>query len=166
MDDVLDSCDTEETAKKVKPLFESRWKISYIGKATRVIGLQFRQQDQSLVLHQSELAQKILEKAKMTEANPSITPMEVNYQPSGNPITTSDYRIHLGSLFYLLNTRPDIAFALTRISRCEDWAAIKRLLRYIKGTIYIGIMFTSTNEEGSALIGYADSDWVAEREKN
>ena len=60
------------------------------------------------------------------------------------------YRSIVGGLRYLVHTRPDIAFAVGYVSRfMEDpredhWAAVKRLLRYVKGTVDQEIIFPKT----------------------
>jgi len=58
----------------------------------------------------------------------------------GTEIDVTKYRSIIGSLRYLVNTRPDIAYAVGLASRFmeapskEHWAAVKRIVRYIAGT--------------------------------
>ena len=65
------------------------------------------------------------------------------------------YRSIIGGLRYLVHMRPDIAFIVGYVSRfMEDprenyWAIVKWLLRYIKGTVDQGIVFSKI--EGSGL---------------
>jgi len=62
------------------------------------------------------------------------------------------YRSIIGGLRYLVYTRPDIVFAVGYISRFMDdpredhWAAVKRILRYVKGMVDHGIIFPKTGE--------------------
>lgn len=73
------------------------------------------------------------------------------------------YRTLIGSLQYLTYTRPDIAFTVNKLSqfmatpKLQHWLACKRLLRYIKGTIGLGLVFTSTPKDLS-LVVYTDVD--------
>ncbi|XP_066398392.1 uncharacterized mitochondrial protein AtMg00810-like [Miscanthus floridulus] len=61
------------------------------------------------------------------------------------------YRSIVGGLRYLVHTRPDIVFTVGYVSRfMEDpredhWAVVKRLLRYVKGTVDHGIIFPKTS---------------------
>lgn len=61
-----------------------------------------------------------------------------------------EYRMVVGSLQYLSLTRPDIAFAVNRLSqymhRPTDlhWQAVKRVLRYLAGTTSHGIFLSAT----------------------
>ena len=74
------------------------------------------------------------------------------------------YRQLIGSLLYLVHTRPDICFAVSALSqlmidpRHVHWVAAKHVLRYLHGTIGYGIRYTSVG--GVRLPGYTDSDWA------
>ena len=77
------------------------------------------------------------------------------------------YRQAIGKLQYLaVSTRPDIAAALSRVARfvsnpgATHWAAVKRILRYLQGTL--GAVLTFSGSRGSTLKAYADADWAGE----
>ena len=61
----------------------------------------------------------------------------------------------VGDLRYLVHMRPDIVFIMGYVShfmedpREDHWAAVKWLLRYVKGTVDQGIVFPKT--DGSRL---------------
>jgi len=72
----------------------------------------------------------------------------------------------IGSLRYLCNSRPDICYSVSVISkfmhdpRKSHLIAAKRILKYIKGTMEYGLLFhNGSRSEGNELIGYSDSDW-------
>lgn len=74
------------------------------------------------------------------------------------------YRELIGALMYAaLGTRPDIAHAVSALSqfnscaRQEHWGAAKRVLRYLKGTMDLGLRFTNDDQ---SLRGYVDADWA------
>jgi hypothetical protein len=64
---------------------------------------------------------------------------------------------------YLVNTRPDICFAVNTLSqfqvepRHDHWIAAKNVLRYIHGTINYGLRYTASSD--MQLYGFTDSDW-------
>lgn len=71
----------------------------------------------------------------------------------------------IGCLTYLaLSSRPDISAAVNFFSRyqsaptSEHWSHLKRILRYLKGTVNHGLTFRR-NEGSAPLVGYADADW-------
>ena len=81
----------------------------------------------------------------MAECKPCVTPMEERLKltkaSTAAKVDATFYRSIIGGLCYLVHTRPDIMFAMGYVSRfMEDrredhWAAVKQLLRYIKGTV-------------------------------
>jgi hypothetical protein len=77
---------------------------------------------------------------------------------------TTMYRQLIGSLLYVVHTRPDICYAVNALSqfmaepRQRHWVATKHVLRYLRGTITCGLRYTSSG--GMFLHGYVDSDWV------
>ena len=77
------------------------------------------------------------------------------------------YRPTVSSLLWLLHTRPDIAFAVSELSRYvvnpgpQHYAAIKRLLRYLKGTRVYGLLYSlSGTFPRQKLEAFSDSDWA------
>jgi hypothetical protein len=73
-----------------------------------------------------------------------------------------------------MNTRPDIAFAVARLTQytikpnSQCWAALKRLIRYLKGTRTKGIIYGAqlnpgiTDDDACHIKGYTDSDWAGD----
>jgi hypothetical protein len=65
---------------------------------------------------------------------------------------------------YLVNTRPDICFAVNTLSqfmveaRRVHWVAAKHVLRYLCGMVDYGLDYH--RGDGVRLVGYIDSDWV------
>ena len=112
---------------------------------------------------------KLLEKAGMMACKPISTPMEVRLKLSTKNTTpevdVTMYHSLVGSLRYLVHTRPDIAFAVGYVSRFmeeprqEHLVAVKHLLRYIAGTVDYGIVYSKLLSGDNRLMGYSDSDW-------
>jgi hypothetical protein len=78
------------------------------------------------------------------------------------------YQSIVGGLRYLVHTRPDIAFAMGYVNRfMEDpredhWAVVKRLLRYVKGTVDKVIVFPKTGRSGLQLTVFSDTDMAGD----
>jgi hypothetical protein len=102
----------------------------------------------------------------MGDCKPMSTPMITNWQKintSASPLVNPTlYRQLIGSLMYLVNTRPDICFAVNTLSqfmvepRQVHWAAAKHVLRYLQGTLDFGLEYV--RGDGVRLAGYTDSD--------
>ena len=94
-------------------------------------------------------------------------PAGVHLTKSETPSSTNlrtEYQQLISTLLYAaLGTRPDIAFAVTRLSRFnsdpteEHLRYAKYVLRYLKGTKSLRICYDGSLNAG--LIGYSDSDW-------
>jgi hypothetical protein len=70
----------------------------------------------------------------------------------------------VGSLNYLTTTRPDISYAVSILSQFMDktneshWKAAKKVLRYLKGTMNFGLLYTDKFDV--QLAGFSDFDWA------
>lgn len=73
------------------------------------------------------------------------------------------YRSVIGSPQYLVNSRSDIAYSVgicscyMKAPGAKHWAAVKQILRYIKGILNFGCHYRS-RERSVELVGYGDSD--------
>jgi hypothetical protein len=93
-----------------------------------------------------------------------VTNLKLLSDTSSETVDATMYRQMIGSLMYLMNTRPDICFAVNTLSQCVvesrrvHLMAVKHVLRSLKGTIDYG--FRCVSYHGIILQGYADSDWA------
>jgi hypothetical protein len=89
--------------------------------------------------------------------------LKLSKHSTAKEVDPTQYRRIVGSLRYLVHTRPDLAFAVGFISRflerptVEHQQAVKRVLRYVAGTLDYGLHFTKA-QEAARFIGYCDSD--------
>ncbi|XP_041995607.1 secreted RxLR effector protein 161-like [Salvia splendens] len=78
---------------------------------------------------------------------------------------SSKYRRLIGRLMYLCITRPDITFAVHKLSQyvskpCEEhWIATEKILKYIKGTPGHGLFYSKDVEHTLSI--FSDADWAA-----
>lgn len=70
----------------------------------------------------------------------------------------------IGSLLYLITTRPDIAFSVGCCARFQadpkesHLKAIKRIIRYVSGTVDYGLSYSM--DTNNSLVSYSDADWA------
>ena len=112
----------------------------------------------------------VLKRFGMMDCKSMSTPMVSNIKKLHDSDSGSDsvdptmYRQIIGSLLYLVHTRPDICFTVSALSqfmvdpRQRHWVAAKHVLRYLRGTIAYGLRYTSSG--GVMLHGFTDSDWA------
>lgn len=135
------------------------------------LGLQIeRQPDGSIFLHQSNYARRVLERFQMIDCNSVATPSDPNqvlYSLENDNYVSFPYREAVGSIMYLaVATRPDLSFAIVMVSRFLEKPtkihvnAVKRILKYIKGTTNYGIFFKS--KVNLTLCGFSDADYAGD----
>jgi hypothetical protein len=156
--------------REVKSKFSSLFEVRDLGEAALFLGLEIVRDRAAgtLWLGQSQYAEQKLEQFGMRDCNPRGTPLEVNLQlgPDGETLQSNmPYSEIVGSLLYLaVCTRPDISHSVGMLSRfvsapkLEHWHALKGVLRYLRGTSKLGLMF----RRGDGLVGYSDSDYAGD----
>jgi hypothetical protein len=112
----------------------------------------------------------------MSDCKPASTPITDRlYAPESPPsqeelesLKSIPFRETLGALLYLaVCSRPDIAFAVNQLSRHASnprlvhWVAAKRVLRYLKGTASLGLIYKKDKAIFS-LLGFGDSDFAGD----
>ena len=104
----------------------------------------------------------------MAECHSTSTPVDARAKLSateGSPITDpTEYRSLAGALQYLTLTRPDLAYAVQQVClfmhdpREPHLALVKRILRYVKGTLSAGLHIGTGPVD--KLVAYYDADWA------
>ncbi|GKA63997.1 retrovirus-related pol polyprotein from transposon TNT 1-94 [Tanacetum coccineum] len=80
----------------------------------------------------------------------------------GIPVDQTRFRGMVGSLMYITASRPDLVFVVCMCARYQakptkkHFEAIKRVFRYLKGTINMGLWYPKDN--AMSLTAYADAD--------
>ncbi|GJZ88325.1 zinc finger, CCHC-type containing protein [Tanacetum coccineum] len=93
-----------------------------------------------------------------------MDPIEKLKINTGKPVDQLKDSRAIGCLMYTMtSTRPDIAYAVGRLSRYtsnpskKHWQAITRVFRYLKGTMNYGLSYV---EYPSVFEGYSDASWI------
>ncbi|XP_023751197.1 secreted RxLR effector protein 161-like [Lactuca sativa] len=86
----------------------------------------------------------------------------------GEPVNATIYMKLVGSLRYLVHTRPDLNYNIGVVSKFmqnpkqSHYATIKHILRYVKRTTEFGLMYHRGGD--GKLVGYSDSSYNNDRE--
>lgn len=193
VDDIVTAYATEDEKEweDYKEKFTRKFQMKDLGDVEWILGMRVRRnrEKRELKLDQQQYLQKVLETYKMTTSNPVATPEQQGLKLSKSDCPTTDkekhdmkgvpYRSAVGSLLYAaIGTRPDIAHAVNEVSKfIQDpgmihWQAIKRILRYLKGTMEIGLVFkgratrtVSFKEKTNINVqAYSDADWAGDKD--
>nr|CAB3451780.1 unnamed protein product [Digitaria exilis] len=158
----------EAEVKAFKMEMQNSFKMSDLGYLSYYLGIEVKQEQGKTTVSQAAYTSKLMEKAGMTDCNAVHVPMEhrlkLSKDSSSPPTDTTHYRSLVGSLRYLVHTRPDIAFAVGYVSQflekptTEHLSAVKHILRYIAGTPHYGLCYTK-GQGRIELKGYSDADF-------
>lgn len=124
----------------------------------------------SISLTQSKYAIDLSHKTQMSLAKPAPTPLSSSSKLSLADSELFDrpslYRSTVEALQYLTLSCPDIAFAVNQFGQYlqaptfAPWKACKGVLRYIRGTLSLGLTFTPALFMN--LEGYCEADWASD----
>lgn len=167
-DGLVAATDLEESENFIREL-KSKFKIT-TQEAKYFLGFEIQRfTDGSLKINQQAYAKKVLQRFGMEHCTPVSTPMikessteKTNDEHSNE---TFPYREAVGALMYLmLGTRPDLAYSVGVLSRrlenssTEDWVKVKRVFRYIAGSLDKGITYKHKYKP-EILECYSDADF-------
>ncbi|XP_031270987.1 uncharacterized protein LOC116129379 [Pistacia vera] len=170
VDDILVTGNDNDLITKVVQDLNSQFALKIMGLMHYFLGFEVKRNGSSLLLTQTKFAQELLEKARMEDCNPCLTPMAV-----GTKLNKDDrelfeqptlYRSIIGGLQYLTLSRPDLAFTINKLSQLlqsptlAHWTACKHVLQYVKGTLHHGLIFKRNSH--FRLEAYADTNWASD----
>jgi histone deacetylase 1/2 len=178
VDDILVAGSSQRHVDGVKALLCNRFDMKMLGAVRKFLGVEIMYDCINGVLSMSQSAyiKKILEKTSMLDCNPADVPIrhDIEYLPlddnDDNPDsllpTNTPYREIIGALLYLSEfTRPDIMFAVHKFATFahkpskHHWEGVKYLLRYLKNTMDVGIMFNGNLSSVNTVHAFCDADW-------
>jgi len=168
VDDIVLTASSTHLLRKVILALQREFAMKDLGELHHFLGMQVQRTADGMVLSQRQYMLDILDRAGMAECKPCTTPVDTSPKTSadsGAPVADpSDYRSLAGALQYLTFTRPDIAYAVQQVClhmhdpREPHLAALKRILRYIRGTLHLGLHLRPSTQDD--LVVYSDADWA------
>ena len=176
VDDLILITESTESMNELKAALKERYKMKDMGELSYILGISVIQDKEKnrVILHQKHYIEAILRKYGMDNANPVATPADANVKLKksdgvSKPVHQHTYQSMVGSLLYAaMATRPDIAQAVSAVSKfnanpdASHLTAVKRILRYLKGTVNIALKYEKS--VSGALIGYSDADWAGDQD--
>nr|GEW83119.1 ribonuclease H-like domain-containing protein [Tanacetum cinerariifolium] len=119
-----------------------------LGALNYFFGISATRSSTGLFLSQKKYACELLKRANMVNCNPSRTPVDTDSKLGPEGVAVQDptlYRNLAGGLKYFTFTHPDLSYAVQQIClymhdpREPYFAALKRILRYVRGTVDFGL---------------------------
>ena len=177
VDDLIISSNDSELLIAEKQTLSSRFQMEDQGEIHFCLGMSIKRnrKEGTLTIDQKSYLHSVLRRFGMSDCKPVSTPMEAGKvfekieDENGEPLSLREYQAIIGCLTYAsIATRPDICASVGVLSRFmtkpgqQHWTGVKRVLRYIKGTLNFSLKFESIGEMQIRLSGYADADWAGD----
>jgi hypothetical protein len=136
------------------------------------LSLQIRRRGDEIFIDQAPYTNKVLKRLGMENARSALTPLPEGYLPVKNmadPVSSlrSQYQSVIGSLLYLMiRSRPDICFAVIKMSQHssnpteEHLRIARKICCYLVNTSNLGIRFKGN--PGDGFQSWTDSDWASD----
>ncbi|KAI3518344.1 hypothetical protein L1887_06964 [Cichorium endivia] len=167
VDDIILTTSSDTLRLSIISQLSSAFAMKDLGPLSYFLGVAVTSHSNGLFLSQRKYASEIIDRAGMSKCKPSATPVDTKpkLSASASPPYShpSSYRSLSGALQYLTFTRPDITYAVQQVClfmhdpREEHMNALKRIIRYIQGTLDFGLHISPSS--CSSLVSYTDADW-------
>ena len=170
VDDINIFGKSEDNIIKFKKELAEEFEMTDLGECAYYLGLHVHMRPEGTYLHQASFIQQILNRFSLNDIKPVSTPTNLANKLTANKDETAAqdftrlYQAMVGSVIYLATvSRPDIAFATSRISRYmsnpsdNHMKEVHRLYAYLKGSMNLGLMFDTQSKNN--IQGMVDSDW-------
>ena len=126
--------------------------------------MEFARSKEGIIVTQRKYTIDLLKKKGLLGCKAAETPTELNLKLIEDVVSIDQFQRPVGRLIYQSHTRPNIAFAVSRVSqfmhspRKENFEEAYRILRYLKGTPDKGLIF---KKQGHLQVEvHTDANWV------
>jgi hypothetical protein len=149
------------------------WECRNLGETKKFLKMRINHLKGVITLDQKDYLMTVLKHFNMHNVKEASTPLPLGYNPVPNKLPVNKklctkYQQVIGSLLYLiLGTRPDIAFAVTKMAQFaanpseEHLTKALYICKYLAGTMDYSLQY-GLKQEG--LYAYADADWASDLE--
>ncbi|GJR75330.1 retrotransposon protein, putative, ty1-copia subclass [Tanacetum coccineum] len=169
VDDMLIIGSNDKMIKSTKDMLKSKFDMKDTGLANVILGIKIIRTHNGLVLSQAHYVDKILDTHNAGDSGLARTLIDTNLHLSKNRgvgVAQLEYLRIIDMLMYLMTgTRPDLAYAVSRLSRYTTnpsvvhWKAMTRVLHYLRYIRYYGLHY---DRDPAVIEGYSDADWISD----
>jgi hypothetical protein len=143
------------------------FEMSMMGELQFFLGLQIKQSKEGTFVHQAKYTKDIVRKFKLEDSKAMATPMSMTIvldaNEEGEHVDQKEYRSMIGSLLYLMATRPDIQFLVCLCARFQAslrtsyQQVVMHIFKYLRHTPNFGLWYSASS---LAVHGFSDVDFV------
>ncbi|GKD86771.1 retrovirus-related pol polyprotein from transposon TNT 1-94 [Tanacetum coccineum] len=151
-------------------LMTTKFKMSMMGRMSFFLGLQISQSYRGIFINQSKYASKIVKKYGLLTTDSVDTPLveksNLDEDLQGKQINATLYHGMIGSLMYLTSSRTDLIYVVCLCARYhtkpteKHLQAMKQIFQYLKGTINMGLCWSSKKQKCTAILS-TEAEYIA-----
>lgn len=167
VDDIVVASPFQLLITQTTSQLQDKFKLKVLGPLKYFLGLKIAHSTEGIHLNQRKYCIELLDVTGFLDSKSASVPMDPGTQLGDTVgellLDPSRFRRLLGRLMYLSISRPDIIFAINRLSqlmtnpRTTHLQALHQVLRYLKSSPGQGLFFPSTTD--TVITAYVDSDW-------
>jgi len=171
MYDIIFGYTNSSLCKEFSKLMQNEFEMSMMGELKFFLGIQINQRKDGMHVHQSKYIKELLKKFKLEDCKEMNTPMHptctLSKEDIGSKVDQKLFRGMIGSLLYPTASRPNILFSVCLCARFQSdpreshLTDVKRIFRYLKGTINLGLLYRKSLYY--KLVGFCDADYAGDR---
>jgi len=172
VDDILILGSNVEVISDIKCFLSTKFDMKDLGPASVILNIKLTKRDNGIELNQSHYVEKLLLRFGHSNCKPAATPYDPClklHKNQGQGYDQVKFSQIIGSLMYLANTtRPDISYAVSRLSRyssrpnADHWLALERVMKYLRGSATQGLFYSGFP---AVLEGYSDANWITDSDE-
>jgi histone deacetylase 1/2 len=174
VDDIIITSNNSSLLQSLIQKLNHAFSLKHLGTLDYFLGIEVNQLPTgSLLLTQSKYIRDLLHRTNMLDSAAVSTPMQSTCKLSkdGSPALSDPYmyRSVVGALQYATLTRPEISYAVNKVCQFMShplevhWVAVKRILRYLKGTLHHGLHLSpAAPSHLPSLKAFCDADWASD----
>ncbi|GJS47469.1 putative ribonuclease H-like domain-containing protein [Tanacetum coccineum] len=168
VDDIIFGSTKKSLCVEFEHIMHKRFQMSSMRELTFFLGLQVKKKDDGIFISQEKYVANILKKFDFSTVKTASTPIETNKallkDEEAEDVDVHLYISMIGSLMYLIASRPDIMFAVCACARFQVTPKVshlhdvKRIFRYMKGQPKLGLWYP--RDSPFDLEAFTDSDYA------
>lgn len=169
VDDILITGNNSQLVDHIIKGLGSDFALKDLGVLHYFLGIEVLHTPSGMMLSQAKYAKDLLIKAGMDDCRPCASPSSIKSTTLASDLSFESpefYRTLVGSLQYLTLTRPELSYAVNSVCQHmhhpldSHFTAVKRILRYVKGSLDQGLCFSKGNS--LHVTAFSDADWAGD----
>ncbi|XP_058725437.1 uncharacterized mitochondrial protein AtMg00810-like [Vicia villosa] len=174
VDDIILTGSSPIMIQQLITKLDSVFSLKQLGDLDYFLGIEVKRTfNGNLLLSQGKYVRDLLQRAEMDGCKSITTPLPaaVKLSKAGTDFFEDPalYRSIVGALQYVTITRPELGYSVNKVCQfmsqplVSHWSAVKRILRYLKGTSDYGLVFKPASSAAPIhLRAYCDADWASD----